>query len=185
MASMPGAVVIPAKYGEAMVLYSAVNKVEAVVDGAPAGKNGRLFIVEPGKPVKVPYEAGRFILEHMAYLGVVRVRETETDTGVTYDVDGARKESEDLTASMDEALFQRYVDDVVSDYLNKKKPVPKTSPNIQRIIDRRGFDLKKYGIFVIGQKEEEAQAKMAAMQDEMKALKDQLAALTEKRKGKD
>jgi hypothetical protein len=166
MSSMPGAVVIAKHYGEAMVLYSAVNRVEAVVDGAPVGKNGRLFIVEKGKAVKLPYEAGRFILEHKAYTGVVRVAEEETETGVNYDIEAAKRESLALTAQQDDARFQQYISDVVTDYLNQKKPAPRTPEAIQEIIDRRGYDLTKYGIFPLGQKETENQEKLAKLTQE-------------------
>lgn len=160
---LPGAVVIPKNYGEAMVLYSAVDRVEAVVDGAPAGPNGRLFIIDPGKPKKVPYEAGRFILEHLAYRGVVRVNETETDSGIDYDVEGAKAESLKLTEAMDYQRFMDYVQHVVTDYLNQKKPAPRTPDAILTIINRRGFDLKKYGIFPLGERESEQQEKMAKL----------------------
>ena len=57
MSTMPGAVVIPKNYGESMVLYSAIERIAAVVDGARPGPNGRLFIIEPDKATKVSYEA--------------------------------------------------------------------------------------------------------------------------------
>lgn len=177
MGTMPGAVVIAQHYGEAMVLYSAIEKVAAVVDGAPVGKLGRLFIVEPEKPVKVPYEAGRFILEHYAYLGVVRVEETETETGITYHVDEAKKESLKLTAEMDDKRFSQYVSDVVTDYLNQKKPAPRTPDVIQKIIARRGYDLKRYGIFPLGEQESGNIAKISALESENKAKDDQLQTL--------
>ena len=168
MGTMPGAVVIAKHYGEAMVLYSAVNRVEAVVDGAPVGPNGRLFIIEKGKAMKLPYEAGRFILDHLAYKGVVRVDEQETETGVSYDMEKAKEESLALTATEDDKRFQRYIQDVVTDYLNHKKPAPQTPAAIQEIIDRRGYDLTKYGIFPLGQKETENQQKLAALTQESK-----------------
>ncbi len=168
MGTMPGAVVIAKHYGEAMVLYSAVNRVEAVVDGAPVGPNGRLFIIEKGKAMKLPYEAGRFILDHLAYKGVVRVDEQETETGVSYDMEKAKEESLALTATEDDKRFQRYIQDVVTDYLNQKKPAPQTPRAIQEIIDRRGYDLTKYGIFPLGQKETENQQKLAALTQESK-----------------
>jgi hypothetical protein len=177
MGTMPGAVVIAKHYGEAMVLYSAIEKVAAVVDGAPVGKNGRLFIVEPEKPVKVPYEAGRFILEHYAYLGVVRVDEEETETGITYHVDKAKTESLALTQQMDDQRFNQYVSDVVTDYLNQKKPAPRTPAVIQKIIERRGYDLKRYGIFPLGEKESEQLAKMATLEADNKAKDEKLQTL--------
>src|SRR6266851_1856112 len=138
---LPGQTIIPRSYGERMVLYTAADRVEAVVDGAPAGPKGRLFVIEPNKPVSVPYEAGRFILEHLAYTGVVRVNEMQSMddegnvTGITYDVEQAKKESLQLSAQMDRARFDQYVRDCVSDYIaNPKgaKPVPQPSEPIMR-----------------------------------------------------
>lgn len=184
MSTMPGAVVIPKNYGVAMVLYSAVNRVEAVVDGAPVGPTGRLFVVEKGKAMKVPFEAGRFILDHMSYKGVVRVDEVETDQGVTYDIEKARQESLELTEREDDKRFQQYVSDVVADYLNQKKPAPRTPDSIAEIINRRGYDLTKYGIFPLGQKETEQLNRMKELEAESKdkeaevqKLREQLADL--------
>lgn len=184
MGSLPGAVVIPKNFGEVMVLYSATDRVEAVVDGAPAAPNGRLFIVEPGKPTRVPYEAGRFILEHLAYTGVVRVNETQTDTGITYDIEGAKAESDDQLRRMDEQRFQAYISHVVEDFLNKKKPAPRTPDAIRHIMERRGYDLKKYGIFPLGEAETqtlESMKQLKVASDEKDAqiakLQEQLASL--------
>jgi len=168
---------MPKRYGESMVVFSAVNSIECVVDGAPVGKTGRLFTVPAGKAVKVPYEAGRFILDHLSYKGVVRVDETETETGIEYDIDKAKKESLALTATEDDKRFQQYVTDVVTDYLNQKKPAPRVPAAIQEIIDRRGYDLTKYGIFPLGQKETEQQNKMAALEADNKTKDQQLADL--------
>jgi hypothetical protein len=177
MGTMPGAVVIAKHYGEAMILYSAVNRVAAVVDGAPVGDNGRLFIIEKGKAKKLPYEAGRFILDHYGYTGVVRVDEQETDTGTNYDMVKAKAESLALTEQQDDKRFQQYISDVVTDYLNQKKPAPKTPAAIQEIIDRRGYDLTKYGIFPLGQKETENQEKLAKLSADNKEKDDQIVKL--------
>lgn len=181
---LPGQSIIGKHYGEAMVLFTAGDAVETVVDGAPVGPEGRLFRIAPGRPKKVPYEAGRFILEHLAYTGVVRVEETETDTGIEYDIEGAKKASLALLEKQDNARFQVYVASVVEDYISKNKPVPPPSPPILAIIERRGFDLKKYGIKPIGWSDPEkermdAQAKENAdLKDELLALRNQMAALS-------
>lgn len=153
MATMPGASVSPYNYRSQMRLYSAVEKVEAVVDGAPPGPEGRKFTVEPGKVATVPWEAGRFILEHLAYTGVVRVDEVETDNGVLFDVDKAKAESERLLRHFDEQRYQRYIDDMVTDYMNQKKPVPRPPEAIMKIMQRRGYDPKKQGILPMGWEE--------------------------------
>lgn len=147
---LPGQTVIPKTYGESMVLYTAGDPVECVVDGAPVGPNGRLFEIHPGKAHKVPYEAGRFILEHLSYTGVVRVDEKETDTGIEYDIEGAKKASHDLLQAMDKQRFSNFVAAMVEDYIRRNKPVPQPPEPILAIIKRRGYDLKSYGITPIG-----------------------------------
>jgi hypothetical protein len=150
---LPGQTVIPKTYGERMVLFTSGDPVECVVDGAPVGPNGRLFRIHPGKPQQVPYEAGRFILEHLAYTGVVRVDEKETETGIEYDIKGAEKASLALLEQMDKMRFEQYCRDMVQDYImNPKgaKPVPEPSEPILRIIKRRNWDLKARGIVPIG-----------------------------------
>src|SRR6266852_2404952 len=102
-------------YGKTMVLYTAGDKVEAVVDGAPVGPMGRLFIVEPNDPAEVPWEAGRFILEHLGYTGVVKVDEIVTidakgrRTGIEYDTDKAHQESEQKLLMFDQQIWQQFV----------------------------------------------------------------------------
>jgi len=174
---MPGAVVIPKNYGESMVLYSAIERIAAVVDGARPGPMGRLFIVEPEKPVKMSYEAGRFILEHYAYAGVVRVDEEEAESGIRYNVEKARAESLALTEIEDDKRFHQYVSDIVIDYLNQKKPAPRTPDVIQKLIARRGYDLKKYGIFPLGERESANMDKLAALEKENKEKDEQLVKL--------
>jgi hypothetical protein len=153
---LPGQTVIPRSYGERMVLYTAGEKVETVVDGAPPGPNGRLFIIVPGKPTQVPYEAGRFILEHLGYTGVVRVDEKETATGIEYDIKGAEKASKAQLEASDGERFRRYVDGVVQDYIMNpkgRKAVPEPPETIKAIIKRRGYNLKDYGIVPLGWEE--------------------------------
>lgn len=171
---LPGQAIIPMKFGEAMVLYTAGDRVEAVVDGAPVGKNGRLYIVEPNKPTKVPYEAGRFILDHLGYTGVVRVQETETDTGVDYDIKGAQEESIAKLEAADAAAFKRYISDAVEDFVKRNKPVPQPDERIMKIIKRRGYDLKQFGIVPIGWQKPEDE-KLTTMQKENSDLQDKLA----------
>lgn len=177
--SLPGQSVIARNYGERMVLYTAADRVEAVVDGAQPGKNGRLFIIEPNKPMQVPYEAGRFILEHLAYTGVVRVEESQqldeegNVVGISYDVEGAKAASLALSATSDKQRFDQYVRDCVSDYIaNPKgaKPVPQPSPPILAIIERRGYDLKKFGIVPIGWEEPAKDKRLEQMEAQLKHM---------------
>lgn len=181
---LPGQAIIGKHYGESMVLYTAGDAVECVVDGAPVGPDGRLFRIVPGKAKKVPFEAGRFILEHLAYTGVVRVEENETDSGVEYDIAGAKKASLVLLEAQDAKRFHDYISATVEDYVSKNKVVPPPSPPILAIIERRGYDLKKYGIKPIGfadpeQERFDAQAKENKdLKDELLALRNQMAALS-------
>src|SRR5215469_4163784 len=161
---LPGMQVTASHYHDSVVLYSHENRVECVVDGAPPGKLGRLFIVEPGKPQRVPFEAGRYILEHLSYTGVVRVREEETDEGIKYDVKGALEESLALTERMDKERFERYVSDAVDDYVKRNKPVPQPPPAIMKIIEKRGYDLRQYGITPIGWKEPDKDARITQLE---------------------
>lgn len=172
---LPGMNINPQNYGDAMVLFTATDQVEAVVDGAKPGPRGRLFIVEPGKPVKVPYEAGRFILDHMGYTGVVRVHETETETGVTYDIEGAKAESLAKTESEDKRRFGVYISSAVEDFVKRNKPVPQPDAAILRIIQRRGFDLKRFGIVPIGWEEPEKDARVTQLEAQLSALQKQIA----------
>jgi hypothetical protein len=176
----------PLHYTSTMVLYSAIDRVAAVVDGAPAGPSGRLFVVEPGRPTKVPYEAGRFILEHMAYTGVVRVEEVTTydadgnETGIQYDVESAKADSADKSAASDEVRFRQYVSDCMEDYIARKdgksKVPPPPSEAILRIIERRGYKLEDYGIKPLGYKDPNAE-KQQKLEAENISLKSQFDAL--------
>ena len=175
-ATLPGAVVIPKSYGQMMILYSALERVECTVDGAPPGDNGRLFIIEPGVPKKVPYEAGRFILEHMAYTGVVRVEETETVEGVKYQTEAAEIASLAATEAGDNERFQRYLSSAVEDFVKRGKPVPPPDERTLRAIKRRGYDLKNFGIVPIGWEKPEDQ-KITDLKAENELLKAQHAEL--------
>lgn len=172
---------MPRNYGESMVLFTSGDRVEAVVDGAPAGPNGRLFIIEPNKPKKVPYEAGRFILEHLAYTGVVRVNEKETEKGVDYDLETAQIESMMLLEQMDNTRFRAYVDGVVQDYIMNpkgRKSVPEPPKPIKDIIKRRGYDLKAYGIVPLGWEEvQKDDPRVDDLQNQLAQLRKQLAEL--------
>jgi len=181
---LPGQTVIPKTYGERMVLYTSGDPVECIVDGAPVGPNGRLFKIQPGKAQQVPYEAGRFILEHLAYTGVVRVDEKETETGIEYDVEGAKHASLALLETMDRTRFEQYCRDCVSDYIahpNGAKPVPQPPAPILAILKRRGWDLKSRGIIPIGW---EVPAKDDPRVDDLTRQIAQLRELLAEREGK-
>lgn len=178
----------PLFYTSDMVLFTVTERVEAVVDGARPGKNGRLFIVEPGKPIKVPWEAGRFILEHLAYTGVVRVAEIEKKDeddnviGISYDVEAAKANSLAKCAEADELRFRQYVADCMQDFIarpdGKTKVPPPPPPPLLRIIERRGYKLDDYGIKPLGYKDPnmEHRQKLEAENADIKAKFDSLQA---------
>lgn len=179
-----------AHFGESMILYSESEPISIVVDGAPPtyehGHYGRQFNIPAKKPTKVPYEAGRFILDHLGYTGVVRVEVTESDTGTKYDVAKAKQESIDKLKDGDELRFKFWLSGVIEDYVKRSKPVPKPDDTIMRIIERRGYDLRQYGIVPIGWREAESQKESEALHAQIKTLQDQVAKLQQaKGAGKD
>lgn len=176
-------------YGKTMVMYTAGDRVEAVVDGAPAGPTGRLFIVEVDDPTEVPWEAGRFMLEHLGYTGVVRVDVIESRNarnqliGTEYDIIRAKAESEEKLKMADQHIWQQFISDMMEDYVarrdGKNKAVPPPPARINKIIARRGYKLADYGIKPIGF-EDPNDLKTKEMEIENKTLKAQMADLNSK-----
>lgn len=165
------------------VLYSDAERVEAVVDGAPPGPQGRLYVIEPQEPTEVPSEVARFMLAHLGYTGVVEVEviQTKNDkgrvTGTEYNVDKAVEESRLKLRESDELRFQNWINSSIEDYTKRNKPVPPPSPAIVKIIQRGGFDPKKYGIVPMGWEDPTGSGPLAAENAELKA---QLAAMNAK-----
>lgn len=181
MATIPGAQVVASRYGETVVLYSEGNRVEIQgAYGAPPGPDGYCWIVEPGKPKKVPFEVGRIALDHYGYTGVVLVDVTETRdelgniTGTKYDLETAKKQSRVKTERGDELMFKGWLSGAIEDYVKRNKPVPEPPEAIMVIIERRGYDLKKYGIVPIGWAEKAESSEVAALRAELNALKKKL-----------
>lgn len=173
--TLPGQTVIPKGYGEAVVLYSE-SGCSAVVDGAPPGPNGRNYIIPAKKPTKVPFEVGRHLLnnDQFPYLDVVKVDELETEAGVSYDVAKAKSESMERGKQSDELAFKRYISDAVTDYVKNNKPVPQPPDNILRIIERRGYDLKRFGITPIGWENPDKDKRVADLEAQVARLIEQL-----------
>jgi len=190
-ATIPGAVVMASHYGETMVLYSAVTRVEAEVSGAPPVTDdpkgdpdkhcGRTFVVPVGKATKVPYEAGRFILDHMGYTGVVRVDVLESDSGTKYDIVKAKAESTDKSKRGDEIMFKGWLTGVITDFVKQNKPVPAPEGTILDIINRRGYDLKKFGITPIGWGEKAADEEKEALKRQIADLQAQVKLLADRK----
>lgn len=179
--TLPGGPVTAFRYHDYMLLYTEGEEVCCVVDGAPPGPDGRKFTVTPGKVVKVPYEAGRFILDHLGYTGVVRVNESEKadGTGTEYDVAGAKAESLAKFEAEDARRWREYVEYCITDKINNKRVVPATPDTIKRLIARRGYRLGDYGIAPVG----EISARDSSVDELMaanKALQAQVAELAAK-----
>lgn len=174
--TLPGQVVTAQHYHDYMLLYTEGEQVDCLVDGAPPGPKGRLFTVEPQKVTKVPYEAGRFILEHLSYTGVVRVNEVDKPdgTGTTYDVKTAKEESLAKFEAEDSRRWREYVEYCITDKINNKRVVPATPDTIKRIIARRGYHLSDFGIAPVGEAQpaDERIAALTAMVAELKAKLD-------------
>ena len=174
----------PPDYRDYMWLYTAGDKVEAVVDGAQPGPNGRLFEIPPNKAVKVPWEAGRFILAHLAYTGVVRVKETDREDGSGTDLDlaSAKKASLALFEEEDARRWRDYVQYVINDKLDNKKVVPPPPPPIKALMERRGYRLTDFGVTVPGDINPTAPSlnEMATLRQENHELKLQVSELLSK-----
>jgi len=177
---LPGQTVIPRGYGESMVLFSHEG-CAVVIDGAPVGKDGRLYKIPAGKAIKVPFEVGRFLLDTQSFpfLDVVRVSEEETDSGITYDIELARAESADRRKIADDAAFNQYVQGAVEDFVKRNKPVPQPPAHILRIMKRTGYKLEDYGIHPIGWKTVENE-KLQAVSQENEQLKQDMVEMKRK-----
>lgn len=154
-----------------------------VVDGAPPGPLGRLFVIPYDEVVEVPEEVARQMTEHRAYDGVVRVGVTRTRTGTSFEVEPAKAASLELIEKQDRIFWSRWVNDSVEDYIKRSKPVPPPSQRILAIIKRRGWKPEDYGIVPIGWAKpglaelQEAQKEKAELMDIIKGLSARLNAL--------
>lgn len=165
---------LPAAYGERVLVLS-VEPVEITgVYGAPPGPDGFSWILEANKPTRVPYEVYRVATEatHLQYASVVKVDVTEKKdefgnvVGTDFDLESAKRESAARLQQADDRAFQFWISGIVEDYVKRGKPVPEPDAHIQRIIARRNYDLKRYGIVPIGWAEKEKSNEV----DQLKAL---------------
>lgn len=181
MATLPGVPVTASRYHDYMILYTVGEGCSAVVDGAPPGPMGRLFTVPPHIATKVPYEAGRFLLQHKAYTGVVRVNETEKEdgSGTLRDIDTAKAESAALLHTEDARRWRDYITYIIEDKLNNKKVVPPTPDAILSVMERNpDFRLEHYGINIQGQAPASASGDVAELKKLVQAQAKQIADLT-------
>jgi len=116
---------------------------ETTVDGAPTGPKGRVYgCTEVGRAKKVPWEAGRFLIEHCAYTGVVRVEESEREDGTGTDLNLTKAQEESLANFVkgDEEMWQRYLDYIV-DRIERKMVVPPMPDSVRGVMQRRHYSL--------------------------------------------
>lgn len=179
MGTLPGQIVTAQRYHDYMWLYTEGEPVCQTVDGAPPdgpGGLGRKYTVMPGKAQKVPYEVGRFFLEHLAYTGVVRVNETTREDGTGTDLDIASAKAESLAKFEEEdgRRWREYVEYCITDKINNKKAVPATPDAVKAIIARRGYRLADFGIAPVGEATPRDKA-MEALQKQVAELSARLA----------
>lgn len=180
--TIPGAAVVASRYGETVVLYSEETVEVGGVYGAPPGPDGYCWLIPAGRPVKVPWEVGRFVREHLPNTGAVEVTIKETKdelgnvTGTTYDLATAKTASAQKLKEGDERAFKAWLSGTVEDYVKRNKPVPEPPESIMRIIARRGYDPKKYGIVPIGWAEQERNTELDALRAQVAALTKQVEA---------
>lgn len=178
MATVPGAIVSPRGYGDYMWIITFGEPHVTVVDGARPGPRGRVYgCDELGKAIKVPAEAGRFLTEHCAYTGVVQVEEIDRPdgTGTDLNITAAEKDSLAQFEKGDEDRWQQYMGYVMWK-LEKKEIVPPPPEGIQRLMKRRNYRLKDYGIDIMGQAGQPSSgSELAELKALVKALTEQVA----------
>ena len=153
MATLPGSIVSARGYGDYMWIITFGEPHVTVVDGARPGPRGRVYgCDEVGKAIKVPAEAGRFLVEHCGFSGVVQVEEvTRPDgTGTDLNLRQAKEDSEAQFKKGDEDRWQQYMGYVMW-MLEQKRIVPPPPEGIVNLMKRRGYRLKDYNIDIMGQ----------------------------------
>jgi hypothetical protein len=178
MATMPGSIITAQRYHDYMWIYTSGEPILTTVDGAPPGPRGRLWGCDvTDKAVKVPYEAGRYLIEHCGYSGVVRVDETERADGTGTDLDLAKAKAESMAKfeEEDSRRWREHVEYCITDKINNKKAVPATPDTIKRIMTRRGYRLNDFGIVPVGEMQP-ADTRVQALQEANESLMAQLKA---------
>lgn len=169
------------QYGQTVLLYSEEQLEVGGVYGAPPGPSGYCWTIPAGKPVRVPYEVKRYIAEHLPNSGVVEVTVSETRdefgnvTGTKFDLPSAKAASQRKLAEGDDNAFRTWLSNTIEDFVKRSKPVPEPPEHIMTILQRRGYDLKKYGITPVGWAEREKADSMQEMRNEIAQLRRALA----------
>lgn len=177
MATIPDAISSAVQYGQTVLLYSEERLEVGGVYGAPPGPHGYCWVIEAGKPVRVPVEVRRYIQDHLPNSGVVEVPVSESKDefgnviGTKFDLPSAKAASQKKLAEGDDAAFRQWLSNTIEDFVKRSKPVPQPPDHIMTIIQRRGYDLKKYGIVPIGWAEKDKVDELQALRDEIASLK--------------
>lgn len=159
-----------------MFIYSAYMGsaiVAMVVNGAPPGPLGRLFVCPPNEVTEVPDIAGREMIIHLSHYGVVAVKTTKTRQGIEFDEMTAKSESLQILEGEDRNRFMTYINSAIEDRVSKGKIVPPPPPGMVDIMHRRGWKVEDYGIRPIGMEP----AKPGATTDEVGELRNRLSAM--------
>lgn len=144
-----------------------------------------LFSFPPGKAIEIQDEfLAKAILNHRKLDGLVAVPEIETDTGIKFDLETAKKKAAEALRAGRRELFDSYVKDQQEYRIAAGKPPLPPSPIVQRIIEEDGYRLSDYGIYPKGFKVDDAAVKQDAEMDSLrqqnKLLMGQVQALMEK-----
>jgi hypothetical protein len=152
-------------------MYPGPHVVAMVVDGAPVGENGRLFIVPPEEVVEVNDIAGRELISKMPHYGVVEVHTKRTKTSMEFLLDDAREASDRLIEVHDKLRFEGFIDGQVTDRTSKGKVSQAPPPEIREIMHRRNYTLEAYGLNAVGQKEQKHTDREKELQHELDDIK--------------
>lgn len=139
------------------VLYSAEEEVAVISYAGSPGERGWLRIIDRDEPAEFEAVVADDILQHTAHLGVVEVKVVKTKKGTEYDIEQAIEDSKALLVTQDEKRFMTWVQSMVDDYIKRQKPVPPPDESILRVMERRNYDPKKYGIVPFGWEDPTAQ----------------------------
>src|SRR5277367_1717512 len=154
--------------------YPGPHIVAMVVDGAPVGDNGRLFIVPPEEVVEMNDIAAKELISKMAHYGVVEVQTKRTKTSLDFDIESAREASLALIEVNDKLRFEGFIEGQVTDRTGRGKVAQAPPPEVREIMRRRGYTLEAYGLNVVGQQEKKHTDRELELQKELDDIKNLL-----------
>ena len=134
------------------------------VDGEPAQAmiDGRLLIIPPNELFEVPEIRGmdcnnngpveylipdklvaQKLIQHCWFHGLVEVPMVRTKGGVTSDIDAARASARTALETAQDSMLTKYVQDQQERVTRDNKPAIAPSAPLEKIIRKRGIDLKR------------------------------------------